>query len=52
MQVCVGDNNTCLDPAGINTVADSLTNLINISLVKLKHFEKIIYQKQPQMLRL
>ena len=52
MQVCVGDDNTCLDPTGINTTADSLTNLINISLVKLEHLEKKIYGKQPQILGL
>lgn len=46
MQVCVGASNTCLDPAGINTAADLLTNLINISPVKFKHLEKMIFLKQ------
>lgn len=39
VQVCVGANNTRLDPAGINTAADLLTNIINISLVRFKHLE-------------
>lgn len=50
VQVCVGANNTCLDPAGINAAADLLTNLINISPVKFKHLEKIIFLKQLRML--
>lgn len=37
VQVCVGANNTCLGPAGINTAADLLTYLINISPVKFKN---------------
>lgn len=52
VEVCVVASNTCLDPAGINTAVHLLTNLINISLVKFKHLEKIIFLKQLQMLRL
>lgn len=39
VQVCVGANNTYIDPVGISTVEELLTNLINISLVKIKHLE-------------
>lgn len=52
VQVCVGANNTCRDPAGINTATDSLTNLINIPFVKFKHLEKTIFLKQLEMLQL
>lgn len=39
VQVCVGANNTYIDPAGIYTAEELLINLINIPLVRIKHLE-------------
>lgn len=45
LQVCVGDNSTYLGLQALTLTEDLLTNLINISLVKFKHFEKMILPK-------